>query len=64
MITSLNDIGLNIKDYELHSVRAVAATATANLGINDRLFKKRGRWNSENVKEYQSCSLKFRHVKN
>ena len=32
------DIGLNTKDYGLHSVRAGGATPAANININDRLF--------------------------
>ena len=38
VITALTDIGLNSKDYGLHSLRAGGAAAAANLGINDRLF--------------------------
>ena len=34
----------------MHSLRAGGATAAANLGVNDRLFKKHGRWKSEKVK--------------
>ena len=51
MITALKDISLNTKDYVLHSLRTGGATAAADLGINDRLFKKHGRWNSEKVKD-------------
>ena len=51
VITALMDIGLNSKDYGLHSHRPGGATAAANLGINDRLFKKHGRWKSEMVKD-------------
>ena len=45
------DIGLNNKDYGLHSPRVGVATAAENLGLNDRLFKKHGRWKSEKVKD-------------
>ena len=34
-----------------HSLRAGGATAAANAGINDRLFKRHGRWLSENAKD-------------
>ena len=44
VITALMDIGLNSKDYGLHSPRVGGATAAENLGINDRLFNKHGRW--------------------
>jgi len=47
----LNSIGLNQKLYGLHSLRSGGATAAANLGVPDRLFKKHGRWKSENVKD-------------
>ena len=45
------DIGLNSKSYGLHSLRAGGATAAANLGINDKLFKKHSRLKSEKVKD-------------
>ena len=51
VITALKDIGLNTNDYGLHSLRAGGAAAAANLGINDRSFKKHGKWNSEKVKD-------------
>ena len=35
----------------LHSLRAGGATAAANAGINDTLFKRHGRWLSENAKD-------------
>ena len=37
--------------YGLHSLRAGGATAAANMGVNDRLFKKHGRWKSDKVKD-------------
>ena len=40
-----------IKSYGLHSLRSGGATAAANLGIPDRLFKRHGRWRSENAKD-------------
>ena len=41
----------DIKTYGLHSLRAGGATAAANLGIPDRLFKRHGRWRSETAKD-------------
>ena len=35
----------------VHSLRAGGATAAANAGIPDRLFKRHGRWASENAKD-------------
>lgn len=35
----------------LHSLRAGGATAAANAGVPDRLFKRHGRWSSENAKD-------------
>ena len=37
--------------YCLHSLRAGGATAAANNGIPDRLFKRHGRWLSETAKD-------------
>ncbi|KAK6165001.1 hypothetical protein SNE40_023749 [Patella caerulea] len=41
----------DISSYGLHSLRSGGATACANLGINDRLFKRHGRWKSEFAKD-------------
>jgi len=35
----------------LHSLRSGGATAAANRGIPDRLFKRHGRWSSESAKD-------------
>ena len=40
----------DIRKFGLHSLRRGGATAAANLGVNDRLFQKHGRWKSANVK--------------
>ena len=39
----LANIGLDTKKFELHSLRSDGATAVANLGVNDRLFKNHGK---------------------
>jgi len=45
----------------LHSTRAGRATAAAVVGVPDRLFKKHGRWKSENAKDgYIEDSLEQR----
>lgn len=41
----------DVSYISLHSLRAGGATAAANAGINDRLFKRHGRWLSENAKD-------------
>ena len=35
----------------VHSFRSGGATATANAGVNDRLFKRHGRWKTEVAKD-------------
>ena len=47
----LEALGEKSGDYGLHSLRAGGATAAANLGVADRLFKRHGRWRSENAKD-------------
>lgn len=44
-------VGLPRKIFGLHSLRAGGATAAANAGIPDRLFKRHGRWRSETAKD-------------
>ena len=39
----LANIGLHPKKFGLHSLRSGGASAAANLGVNDRLFKEHGR---------------------
>ena len=41
----------DIKSYGLHSLRSGGATAACNFGVPDRLFKRHGRWRSENAKD-------------
>jgi hypothetical protein len=41
----------DIKFYGLHCLRSGGATSTCNFGVPDRLFKRHGRWRSENVKD-------------
>ena len=47
----LANVGLDPKKFGLHSLRSGGASAAANLGVNDRLFKKHGRWKSDKVKD-------------
>ena len=39
------------KLFGLHSLRSGGATAAANAGVNDRLFKRHGRWRSDKAKD-------------
>ena len=41
----------DVSNISLHSLRARGASATANAGIPDRLFKRHGRWSSANIKD-------------
>ena len=44
-----------------HSLRSGGATAAANAGVPDRLFKRHGRWASESAKDgYVQDSLSSR----
>ena len=48
----LKSLGYDPNRYGLHSFRAGGATAAANApGLNDRLFKRHGRWKSESAKD-------------
>ena len=45
----------------LHSLRSGGATAAANAGVNDRCWKRHGRWKGENSKDgYIADSLERR----
>ncbi|PFX32700.1 Integrase/recombinase xerD-like [Stylophora pistillata] len=41
----------DVSKLSVHSLRAGGATSAANAGIPDRLFKRHGRWASENAKD-------------
>ncbi|XP_076093969.1 integrase/recombinase xerD homolog [Mytilus galloprovincialis] len=51
LLDALGSLGLEKSNFGLHSLRAGGATAAASAGINDRLFKKHGRWASETAKD-------------
>ena len=51
LIEKLVALGLNPTQFGLHSLRAGGASAAANAGISDRLFKKHGRWRSDSAKD-------------
>jgi len=57
----LQELGFHAKDFTPHSLRSGGATTAANAGVPDRLFKKHGRWKSENAKDgYIEDSLEQR----
>ena len=58
---ALTTVGLDAKKFGMHSLRSGGATAAANFGVPDRLFKKHGRWRSETAKDgYVKDSMKER----
>jgi integrase len=58
ILSAIEAIGLNKTRYGLHSFRRGGATYSARAGVKDRLFKRHGRWKSENAKDgYISDSL-------
>ena len=48
ILAMLESIGLDSKQFSLHSLRSGAA---ANAGVPDRCFKRYGRWRSESAKD-------------
>ena len=51
MLSAFDSIGLPKQDYGLHSLRAGGASAAANTGVPDRLFKRHGRSKSDKAKD-------------
>ena len=47
----LDHLGFSAGDFGLHSLWAGGATVATNAGVPDRLFKRHGRWKSENAKD-------------
>ena len=61
ILEKLSAIGLDPKRFGLHSLRSGGASAAANAGVPDRMFKRHGRWCSENAKDgYVKDSLEER----
>ena len=46
-LAKLKDLGVDSSKFGLHSLRVGGASAAANAGVADRLFKRHGRWRSE-----------------
>ena len=61
MLEAFKDIVPDISAIGIHTLRSGGATATANTGVPDRLFKRHGRWASESAKDgYVQVSLSSR----
>lgn len=51
LITNLKAVGIDSKQYGLHSFRSGGATAAVANGVSERLLKKHGRWKSDSAKD-------------
>lgn len=51
LLSALQKLGLDKSKFCLHSLRSGGATAAASAGVEDRLFKKHGRWKSDSAKD-------------
>ena len=51
MLQRLAKLGYDATQFSMHSFRAGGATAAANAGVPDRLFKCHGCWHSESPKD-------------
>ena len=47
----MRQLGYPADKFGLYSLRAGGAMAAANADVPDRLFKRHGRWKSENAKD-------------
>ena len=51
VLHAFSQLGYSTKLFGLHSLGSGGATAAANAGVNDRLFKRHGRWRSDKAKD-------------
>ena len=51
VLNAFSQVGYSTKLFGLHSLRSGGATAATNAGVNDRLFKRHGRWRSDKAKD-------------
>ena len=51
LLPKIAQLGMDPELFGMHSLRAGGATAAANAGVPDRLFKRHGRWRSESAKD-------------
>lgn len=64
--TPFKDIALDPKQFDLHSLRSGDATNIANPGVNDRVFKRQGRFRSGELKDnffHEDLKSKFQFTK-
>ena len=47
----VKELGYPADVFDLHSLRVGGASAAANAGVSNRLFKRHGRWRSDNAKD-------------
>ena len=47
----LVQLGYSPDSYGVHSLRAGGATAVADAGVPDRVFKRHGRWKTDGAKD-------------
>lgn len=60
IVARLKEVGQDL-NLGLHSLRSGGATVAANAAVNDRCWKRHGRWKSENSKDgYVADSLEIR----
>ena len=50
-LKKLESLGFPAQEFGLHSMRSGGATAAANANVPDHIFKRHGRWKSENAKD-------------
>lgn len=61
LMEKFKELGYDTARLGVHSFRSGGATQAANSGVPDRLFKRHGRWRSENAKDgYIKDSLEAR----
>ena len=51
LLSALENLGLDKKSFGLHCLRSGGATAAAEAKVEDRLFKKHGRWKTDKAKD-------------
>ena len=51
LLEKIKSMGMDPALFGMHSLRAGGATAAANAGVPDRLFKRHDRWKSESAKD-------------
>ena len=51
VLQAFAELGYPKNLFGLHSSRAGGASATANAGVSDRLFKLHGRWKTDQAKD-------------